>query len=180
MKTKLTLLLIPLNSNLMAQANFERIIKDEIHSSVITLTKETVRCSALGYGGAELKITLPSLKWNAIFDHSNNDGRGPCVTAGMSFCGLDNFSFPTSLETSEELISDQTNKAIPDVLLDESRKTEEITVNVKLREEFTIQNDKCNRVLRELVETNVRGIDFTHTRVKSIGELSLEECSKIF
>jgi hypothetical protein len=172
MKMTKTILLTLLTTNSFAldlinfnPNDFSRVIKDETHTSTIRLNKENVRCSALGYGASELKISIPSLKWNAIFDHSNNDGRGPCVTAGTSFCGFNNFP-PES--------------GIPDILLDEERPTEEISVNVKLHEEFSVKEESCTRTLREFVTTNVRGIDFTHNRIKSIGEISLKECNQIF
>lgn len=148
---------------LKSTRNFERVIKSESHKTTITLNKETVRCSALGYGSSELKISIPSLKWNAIFDHSNNDNRGPCVTAGTSFCGFGN-----------------SQPGIPEVLLDEQTPDEEVVVTVQLTEKFSANDETCTRVLEEFVETEVRGISFNHFRIKSIGEISLDECNRIF
>ena len=140
----------------------ERIIKDEVHKTTITLDDSTVRCSSLGYGMSELKISVPSLEWYAIFDHSNQDGRGPCVTAGTEFCnGFDRFSNENN---------------IPDNLLDPDNTRQDIEVRVFLKEVFQATADSCLRTLKEHVETNVRGIPFTHVRVKSIGTLPLSEC----
>ncbi|OIQ20689.1 MAG: hypothetical protein BM556_01755 [Bacteriovorax sp. MedPE-SWde] len=142
---------------------FRRVIKEATHKSTITLDKSTVRCSALGYGLEELKIGIPTLAWRAIFDHSNQDGRGPCVTAGTSFC-KQQFNLPSKV-------------GIPEVLLNPDKPTEEVDVKVVLTEEFRIDfNNKCVRTLLENVITDVRGITFTHLRTKNIGELPLQEC----
>lgn len=160
-----------------ATTQFKRIIKDETHETTVELNKETVRCSALGYGQSELKISVPSLKWNAIFDHSNTDGRGPCVTAGRMSCS--NFlQFPTLTEANLPSIS-ETKSSIPDELIDPDKPKEKILVRVFLTEEFTITEDSCFRELRENVETNVRGINFNHLRIKNIGELEVNECLQI-
>lgn len=136
-----------------------KVIKDETHSTTILLDNTTVRCSSLGYGASELKISVPSLEWYAIFDHSNRDDKGPCVTAGMSFCG--NFGGPVS---------------IPEVLLQQDNTQEDIDVRIILTEVLRVSNTTCLRMLEEKVETTVRGIDFNHFRVKNIGEIPLEEC----
>ncbi|WP_127716216.1 hypothetical protein [Halobacteriovorax sp. HLS] len=165
MRTKklLTILTLLLTTQINAEeTSFTRIIKDETHSSQIILDLESVRCSGLGYGLEELKISVPSLKWSAIFDHSNNDNRGPCVTAGTRFCS---FLDP---------------EGIPDVLLDPENPRENIQVRVFLEERFDKKENHCTRTLEEKVETNVRGIDFTHSRIKDIGTIDLEECNRLF
>ncbi len=139
----------------------KKIIKDEVHETTITLDKSTVRCSALGYGSSELKISVPSLEWYAIFDHSNRDDRGPCVTAGMDFCTV---------------TDDFINTKVPDLLVNPEKPTEKINVRVFLKEVFEDAGENCLRKIEEHVETEVRGIPFTHMRVKSIGTLPLSEC----
>ncbi|OUR95299.1 hypothetical protein A9Q84_15780 [Halobacteriovorax marinus] len=157
--------------------NFSRIIKDRTHETTIKLDRSTVRCSALGYGSAELKITVPSLKWNAIFDHSNTDGRGPCVTAGRMSCSAF-LQFPAITPGSLPDLS-LPNNSIPDVLIDAEKPEERISVRVFLTEEFNIREEICTRTLKENVVTMVRGIEFKHQRVKSIGELPISECVKV-
>ncbi|EQC43875.1 hypothetical protein [Bacteriovorax sp. Seq25_V] len=137
---------------------FSRILLDETHQSAVTLNTETVRCSAVGYGFPELKVTLESLKWATIFDHSNQDGLGPCITAGTMLC--EDFT-------------------VPDVLIDSQNETENIAVRVTLTESFTISDQKCFRSLDEDVTTTIRGIPFTHRRSAFLGELNVDECKSL-
>jgi hypothetical protein len=143
--------------------DFSRVIKDTTHKSVVPLNKDTVRCSHIGYGASELKIGIPSLRWEAALDHSNGENLGPCVTAGMSFCG--GFGGTPS---------------IPEELLDADNPTETVDVQVVLNEQFVKNEESCTRTLVENVFLNVRGIDFNHQRIKEIGEISLQECEAIF
>jgi hypothetical protein len=173
---KKLLLPILLMTNVFASQSFERVIKDATHKSTVTLNKKTVRCSALGYGLQELKISVPSLQWHAVLDHSNQDGRGPCVTAGSKFCG---FGLPIFNE--DGTIQDGPSNGIPDILLDLDNPTAQVDVRVILKETFFINREgtECHRGLKEEVEMDVRGIDFSHLRSKSIGTLPVEECLAI-
>lgn len=163
-------------TNVFASQTFERVIKDETHQSNVTLNKKTVRCSALGYGLQELKISVPSLQWHAVLDHSNLDGRGPCVTAGSKFCG---FGLPIFNENGT--ITDGPSNGIPDFLLDLDNPLELVDVRVILKESFFVNSEgtECHRSLKEEIEMNVRGIDFTHFRSKNIGMLPVESCLAI-
>ncbi|ATH07991.1 hypothetical protein BIY24_08510 [Halobacteriovorax marinus] len=157
--TILTLTMTPLLAGDFPKQQ-KRVIKEETHQTQIQLDTENVRCSALGYGASELKISVPSLEWYAIFDHSNRDGRGPCVTAGRGFCD----------------IFGGMDEEVSEVLISEEKPTEDISVTVTLTEVLHETNEKCFRSLEESVETNVRGIPFTHLRIKDIGELPKEKC----
>jgi len=164
----ITSVLIGLKS--FSSEEFTRVIKDETHATYVELDTTTVRCSAIGYGMEELKVSLPSLKWNAILDHSNRDGLGPCITAGTKFCSK---IFDNDTGTWSSL-------GIPDVLIDPETPTESINVRVVLNEDFRIEDDICFRSLRENVTTVIRGVDFTHVRSARIGQLPAKECLSIF
>jgi len=83
MKTGLFLILLSFNTQIMAA---ERILISDSKTADVALTSASVRCSALGYGLAELKINIPALDGWTLFDHSNinaGDFPGePCMTAG--------------------------------------------------------------------------------------------------
>ena len=170
MKKVLFLSLVLLAKSTLA-TTFTRVIKDHTHKATVTLTKDTIRCSPFGYGLSELKVTLNSLKYYAIFDHSNQDGLGPCITAGHRYC-LPDWNVDHNLKVS-----------LPKVLLNPDKLTEEILVRVSLEEEFSIfernETRDCRRTLIESVETDIRGIPFTHLRSKDIGSLPAEECERI-
>ncbi|MEE3080480.1 MAG: hypothetical protein VX341_14165 [Bdellovibrionota bacterium] len=171
LKNLLPLLLLLSSANVFAES-FERVLKDETHQATVKLNDQTVRCSALGYGMSELKVTLDSLLHNTIFDHSNQDGLGPCITAGVSYCA-----------PAWDFGDDSAPDPFPTDLIDPNRPTEEINVRVVLKETFYLKitptEKKCFRNLVEDVNTEIRGIKFTHNRTKYIGMLSVEECEQI-
>ena len=167
---KLLFLSITLLLQVVNAEDFKRVIKDETHETQVALDLDTVRCSAIGYGMEELKVTLPSLKWYAVLDHSNQDGLGPCITAGTKFCLA-----PWNRGDTEP-------DPFPTVLINPDQVYEEISVRVILTEIFSKgQQDGqelCHRFLKEEVETEIRGIPFTHVRTKNIGTLPVQECDR--
>jgi len=75
----------------------ERVLINDSKKMEAELNSATVRCSKIGYGGRELKISLKGLDGWTLFNHSNvalGDFGGPCMTAGMcKFNKNDNFGF---------------------------------------------------------------------------------------
>lgn len=141
--------------------NFSRVsLKDSFKTSV-DVNQETVRCSSVGYGVSELKINVPGLKWNAVFDHSNAENLGPCMTAGVCRDDIINL-----------------DGLAPVDLIQGSPGRENIVVQRVLEETFRLDHlDKtCSRTLRESLDTVIRGQEFTHTVSKQIGELPFETC----
>lgn len=136
----------------------ERIIHDKIQKASVTFDLLNVRCSALGYGLTELKITVPELEWLAFFDHSNIGEQAPCMTAGACVEG----NRPTDL-------------------IGNVGGTEDIDVRFILKEVFILDFGRsvCTRRIEERLESVVRGVNFDHFRSKNFGELPMEECLRI-
>lgn len=64
----------------------ERVLINDSKTMEAELNATTVRCSMIGYGARELKISLKGLDGWTLFNHSNialGDFGGPCMTAGM-------------------------------------------------------------------------------------------------
>lgn len=133
----------------------ERIILEDSKAMIAKVDRKHVRCSARGYGLAELKINLEGLDGWTLFDHTNDnfgDRTGlPCMTAGA----CKNGSWDDGI-------------SIDDIIQGNER-SENIVVNRKVTEirELSKENgeDVCIRLLRENIDTQVGGIPFTHVRV---------------
>lgn len=143
------------------------ILKEQDHNTQVELTQETVRCSALGYGLAELKISVPALDYISFFNHSNIGEAQPCMTAGA--CRLD---FPGQ-EPGEGLD--------PSDILDPNNPTEETVIHQLLVENYTLNHDTqtCTRSLKEEVTAEVRGLTFHHVRFGILGEYPFALCQQI-
>jgi hypothetical protein len=133
----------------------ERVLRDGTTPSVVLLTAETVRCSALGYGRPELKVSVPDLKHLAVLDHANEGEAAPCVTAGACRAGNDPESIldPASTEATTELRVTLVERYV----LDHVRKT-------------------CHRTLSERVQASIRGKEFRHLKGADLGALPYEAC----
>ena len=145
----------------------ERIILSDSKEMDAKISSVTVRCSALGYGTADLKINIKGLDGWTILDHSNvsfgDDSDLPCMTAGK----CKRFENSPGFE-------------INDVLQNNPR-TERIIVNrilTESREPGLGSNDLrvCFRSLTEKLNTVVGGIAFYHKRVGALEELPLKAC----
>lgn len=145
----------------------ERVILQDAKTSTAEVSVATVRCSAIGYGGEELKINLAGLDGWTLFDHSNSgfgDINGePCMTAGLCKTpwGGDGFSV-------EDVI--QNNPA-----------TEMVTVlrtvkEVKVETRDQHNREVCQRSLHEELQTTIRGIRFHHLRSGFDQNFPVEVC----
>ncbi len=136
----------------------EKIIKDVVTTVQIPLNQNTVRCSSVGYGQQELKVSVADLSWLTIFSHANNGEALPCVTAGPCAPGR----MPENLlNGSEQLISTK--------------------VRVTLKETYTIDHAKktCTRKLQEYVQTPIKQFMFRHFRSGEIGAFPYQLCNAI-
>lgn len=155
---KKILLLVLVSSNLMAA---ERVLISDSKITDVELNNTSVRCSAIGYGAAELKINIKGLDGWTLFDHSNvraGDLEGqPCMTAGA----CKQFGNRSGLSI-DDILSGGTN-------------TQRIRVNRQIVEVKELSKDEngidvCFRHIEEHLQTSVlRGdgtgrINFTHLR----------------
>lgn len=133
-----------------------RVLKDVTVDTVLALNRETVRCSAVGYGLEELKVSVPDLDYVAFFDHANRGELVPCMTAGRTFEGC---------------------TVLPH-LVDETKPTETSKLRVVLTEIYEIDHEKntCARRLEEVASMDVRGTAFQHYRAGHLGNLPYAEC----
>ena len=152
----------------------EIVIIDRVHKINLNLNEKSVRCSALGYGGRELKISVNDLEWISFFDHSNRGEAEPCMTAGMMSCGQDIFNFPLpgSDQNTPENQTLQRFRSLGQV---------ESTLKQVVTERLRIDHDNltCHRSLQETVETIVDGVNFTHFRSGDLGEYPFEICQQL-
>jgi hypothetical protein len=153
-----------------SQASFaERLTVSKVvskgeHKVVIRLDETTVRCSSLGYGRTELKISVPQLEWIAIFDHSNIGESVPCMTAGQCEQIFSNGDVLPGLRPSDIIRS--------------SEPRGETSIEVTLTEHLMIDTEKktCTRSLEEDLKADLRRQNFTHSRIKFIREYPFEIC----
>lgn len=138
----------------------EKVILNDTKRVLVILNHQTVRCSHFGYGRDELKVSIPDLESWTVLDHSNirfGDLLGlPCMTAGMCSENL-------GVET----------------ILDGRDGSEEIEIHRILKEERVLveNGQKCQRILKEELLTNIRGVPFFHQR-QLIAELLPEKACR--
>jgi hypothetical protein len=147
------------------QLSFSRVSLVDQTTTKIHLNRETVRCSALGYGLEELKISVPILKRFAAFDHANEGEALPCMTAGLCDGG---FGWPEGGWTVSGF-------------LEQVEPIEEATIQRELKEHFHVNfvHNTCVRNLTETLQTVIKGVTFNHVVTKSIGQLPFEVCMQI-
>lgn len=126
----------------------ERVLISDSKVTDVTLNKISVRCSALGYGMAELKINIPALDGWTLFDHSNinlGDFPGePCMTAGVCTRRANAPGF-----SIEDILGNVENVKV------ERLKINRKIVEVKLLAKDDNGNDICIRQIHERLETDV-------------------------
>jgi hypothetical protein len=129
-----------------------RVVED---STNILLDSQTARCSDVGYGQLELKVTVPELAALAIYDHAGPGESTPCITAGR--CRGAN---------------------LPSRLIDPNNPMEQIRLKVIVKEVLSIDHDNksCYRAVHEDVESEIRGIKFTHHREGGHANKPYEKC----
>lgn len=153
----------------------ERVLISDSKITDVELNTDTVRCSAKGYGLAELKVNIKGLDGWTLFNHSNikaGDLAGqPCMTAGACR-GFGN-----------------DNGLSIDDILNGSVRTEKIKVNRQIIEVKNIGKDEngtdvCFRHIEERLQTSVsRGsangsIKFSHLRSGLDETFPLAVCQK--
>jgi hypothetical protein len=172
MKKLIVIGMFLMQANLAKAETKSIVLKDETTRTTVSLNSETVRCSDIGYGSLELKVTVPALDEIAYFNHSNPGEQAPCVTAGSFSCGtIGGGQKPWSKKPSD--------------IVDPAKPTEDIDVHVVLTQHFLMaQGDqagtqKCLVQLKESVETEIRGIPFKHLRSGVVGEMPVALCKHI-
>ena len=153
---KIGLLLLTITAFHARAERIERLIAETTNVTRVRLDAGTVRCSDLGYGNRQLKVSVPALKMFAVFDHSNLGETEPCITAGRCRPGND----------------------VSDILIPGLGDEENITLHVALVEvmELDRANGVCHRELQERVRSTVRGKAFTHLRQVGLGQVPLSRC----
>lgn len=144
-----------------ASADWEsrsKLLVDTNHQIQVAIKEGDVRCSDLGYGNMQLKISVPALKYLSSFDHTNEGELQPCMTAGRCRPGNN-----------------------PEDLLAGGPGVENTVLNQKISEEVSFDSvrGECQRMIKEVVEMTVRGKTFHHTRFLSLGEHSLALCQQL-
>lgn len=118
-----------------------RVVKDATTPIDLELNEGTVFCSAIGYGVAFLKVSMPQLDALAHFDHRVEASGLPCAAVGAC----------------DELLG-------PDTVLQGQPGVERVAVRVTLVEvlRFDRSRGRCTRQLQEDVFTVVRGVTLRH------------------
>lgn len=168
MKTQIILIGLMAIGGLRAQADSERVILKDSKTFLNEISEQTVLCSSVDYGLAELKISLQALDGWTIFDHSNaafGIAGAPCMTSGACRPGHD----PSTIiqgHPGSELVT-----------------VEREIVEVKRLQEndLFVQPDgtpgkTCVRSLRETLATTIRGVKFRHGRSGAQQNLPAEAC----
>jgi hypothetical protein len=145
-----------------AAESFSRVSKSDSFSALVLVDSQNVRCSGLGYGREELKISVPALAWWGVFDHRNAGETQPCMTAG-----------PCASPWWDGLSVDD--------LIQDRPGPETVTIQRELVETFLVdhQRQHCERSLTENLTTELRGLNFRHSVSKDIGSLPFQSCLDI-
>ena len=140
----------------------ERLVKET--RSQVQVPLNTARCSALGYGRSEMKISVPALKGVAFFDHANVGEADPCMTAGACTDSFNADTFKTEFSCGSNL-----SAYWP------------ADLHVVLSEKFSLDlaNKTCTREVIENVSMMVGDVPFTHLRSKDFGTFPFELCEQI-
>ena len=151
-------------ANDLTRENREALVHTTHHSLTIELNDKTVVCSRADYAEPMLKVLIPGLSDITLLNHQNFRAGAPCVTSGDT-CR------PSSIRT------DRTS-AMPADILQGRPGTEQVDVTVTLvREEMINHTEKtCDVVMREKVETLIRGKKFDHERRASLGSRVYADC----
>jgi hypothetical protein len=159
--TVCTLISSPAFANLVK----ERIVSEQTVESILELNKDTVRCSAIGYGQSELKVSVPDLQDIAFFNHANRGETLPCITAGPC-----KFAFRP-----------EGPGFVPGDILKDDAPNATVQLHVILKEEFVLDEAHkiCERTLKEDVSTSIRNIPFAHHREGFLGTFPYELCEKL-
>ena len=137
---------------------YTRVLRDLTTKVVLSLNEKTVFCTARGYGATVLKVSVPDLDWLAHFDH-RVDGEGlPCMSANA--CVGD---------------------TPPSKMIDASHPFATAPLRVTLTETVTLDTTKetCTRALSEEIKSEVRGIDFTHSRGGDVEPADYATCVEL-
>lgn len=146
----------------------ERVIQSDEKTFSTEISAATVRCSELGYGLKELKINLAALDGWTLFDHSNSafgEFGEPCMTAGMCRRTPTGPGFSVS-----DLVGNNPGHEVITV----RRRVSEIRTEAKDEQGQGI----CIRSLREDLSTQIRGIEFHHSRSGAEQNFAVEYCRK--
>lgn len=124
---------------------YERLLSDRTHDITVPLNKRTVRCLQGGYGLPSLEISVSALKSLTVFDHTTRGETEPCINAGA--CDYDHVEGLN-----------------PDMIINWRQPNEKISVQVVLKDVLIINRPEktCIKVLTETVQSQVRGLMFTH------------------
>ena len=139
----------------LVSGEVEHTLKDTTTTIALMLNEETVFCSAIGYGLAFLKVSVPDLDWLAHFDHRADTLGLPCAAAGAC----------------SEVLG-------PDTILQSRPGIESVEVRVILTEVLSVdvEGQRCQRLLREEVSTVVRGVPLRHQVQGEPEEVPFETC----
>lgn len=173
----MTMFLLLMASTGFAQDRYEsreRELFRKTHQINLDLNEKSVRCSDLGYGNVQLKISVNDLEWISFFDHSNRGEAEPCMTAGMMSCAqFDLSDFPDLGDAFQQ----------QDDVLKRFRALGKVKTQLQqiLKETYSMdhQEQTCQRVLEETVETEVDGTIFTHYRSGRLGEFPYDICLQL-
>lgn len=145
----------------------EKVLVEQNFQISVPLTTETVRCSAIGYGSSELKVSVPDLKWISPFNHANDGELEPCMTAGRCARTLVGFGSSDPTQT-------------PDFVIQTAGPQAKTTLHRKLIEVYVLNTAerKCRRTLLERVEMSIAGKSFTHSRSADMGEFAFDLCEQ--
>lgn len=126
----------------------ERVLLSDSKVTDVTLNKTSVRCSAFGYGLAELKINIPVLDGWTLFDHSNVRAGDlidePCMTAGACRRGPGKNGF-----SIEDILGST------DAVRVERIKVKRLIVEVKNLSKDENGNEVCLRHIEERLQADV-------------------------
>lgn len=133
----------------------------DVHRSTRTihvdLNPKTVLCSKADYSMPMLKVLIPELAGITLLDHQNTGAGAPCVTTGQ-VCDFDGVG--------------------PEAILQGRSGRESIQVEVIAErfESIDHQTQKCEVMLKETVNTVIRGQTLTHERWADLGQRNYQDC----
>ncbi len=138
--------------NSFAALNQTEIISERVVTVSVDISETSLRHSRSGYSAELVKILIPGLADVTLLDHRNSGEAAPCMA---------------TYETNNIVDIVQNNPVI-----------ESLPMKITLSKIPIINNEEniCEIMLIELVESKIRGFRFIHSREQVIASRSVEDC----
>jgi hypothetical protein len=152
---KIFLVCLLLTSALVRAQTEEVVLSDRNVTLTVEISAKNVKLSRADYSVPVVKVLVPELAGETILDHRNTNEGAPCLA-----------TYDT--KKPEDVIQGKETHIWNTFRI-------QLVKRVELYEE-TEKKQVCQVTLIERVDSKIRGFNFTHERVKDIGQRNPQDC----